>query len=634
MNIFELFGSISLKGMEGVNKQLSGLEGKLASVGKGMKTLGKGMTVAGGAITGVVAAIAIPSLKMAADFDTAMRSVNTMLLLNEEEFQKLSDDTRELARVMGIDAPEAANALYQAISAGVPREDVLTFLEIATKAAIGGMTNTETAVDGLTTVINAFKLPMSDAQEVADVMFTTVKGGKTTFDELSASMFQVAPIAAASGVSFKEVSAALATMTKQGVPTSVATTQLRQAMVSLQKPTADMAKVIEGLGYESGQAMLEELGFAETLNVLRDATGGSNEMLMKMFGSVEAGAAVLALTGDNAQTFATDLEAMESASGAATDAFEEMEKSTSRQMKKMMAGLKDVAITIGNALMPVLKDIIETVKPIIERIGEWVKENPKLVKTILVVVGAVGGLLLVFGPILMIIGSLLPMLPLLGAAFTVLLGPVGLIILGIAALIAIGVLVWKNWDKIKAKAVEIWNGIVDFFKGIWGWIVGIFREHWDKILLILFPAVGIPILIARNWGKIVDFFSGIWDEIKNIFATAINWIISRINTLIGWINKIPGIDIGEMGQIGETATGMAKYEHGGLITEPTLLYGLKSRRPYAIAGERGDEVVSPTGQATTITNYFQGPWFIREEADIKRIARELLRLQQLRSSHG
>lgn len=805
MNVFELFGKVSLKGMDQVDKQLGGLQGKLTSVGQSMTKVGKGMTMAGGAMVGVVSAIAIPSLKMAGDFSTAMREVNTMLLLTEEEFQKLSDDTRELARAMGVDAPEAAKALYQAISAGVPKENVLEFLEIATKAAIGGVTNTETAVDGLTTVINAFKLPMSDAQKVADIMFTTVKGGKTTFDELSASLFQVSPIAAASGVSFEEVAAALATMTKQGVPTSVATTQLRQAMVMLQKPTADMAIVLETLGYESGQAMLEELGFAETLNVLRDSTGGSNEMLMKMFGSVEAGGAVLALTGENADVFATDLEAMASASGAATDAFEEMEKSGSRQMAHLMAGLKDVAITIGNALMPVLKSIMETVKPIVEKIGAWVKENPKLVKTVLVVVGAVGGLLVVLGPILMVIGSLLPMLPLLGGALAVLTGPVGLVVAAIAGLIAIGVLVWKNWDTIRAKATEIWGKITDFFRRVWGWITNIFSEHWDKILAILFPAIGLPILIARNWGVIVEKVREIWDNVTGVIGQwweDIKSFLSRLNPWEwmkeGWQKIVDGVtgvfgklfgsgfipewfeglgvfiagydftgavhsafdpivdtvesvmnrakvvletafegmhayveehpitipapvitppeepevpeepeeekppkdyfpDGGAARELAEwmpitewiehheariraaekniasiapglgehykerQRKGIATWEaqiaeleaaqvagytkvkmhewqaaplypfefmrRGGIIPEPTLLYGLRSMRPYAVAGERGPEVLSPVGAGIT-NNFNIAELVVREEADIYRIARELLGLQE------
>ena len=167
-----------------------------------------------------------------------------MMGLADEEFTDFSKQVQTLESDLGVDAVESANALYQAISAGIPKENVLEFLEIATKAAIGGVTDTETAVDGLTTVINAFKLPMSDAQKVADLMFTTVKGGKTTFEELSASLFNVAPIAAASGVSFEETAAALATMTKQGVKTAQATTQLRQEMVALQKPTADMQNVI------------------------------------------------------------------------------------------------------------------------------------------------------------------------------------------------------------------------------------------------------------------------------------------------------------------------------------------------------------------------------------------------------
>lgn len=515
------------------------MKGIGASLGKHQKAIGVGMTAAGATI---LAGLGV-SMKAAADFEGAMRSVNTMMGLSQEEFTDFSKEVQALAANLGVSAVDSAKALYQAISAGVPKENVLTFLEIATKAAIGGMTDTETAVDGLTTVINAFKLPISDAQRVADIMFTTVKGGKTTFDELSASIFQVAPIAAASGVKFEEVAAALATMTKQGVPTKIATTQLRQAMVSLSKPTADMNKVIQELGYESGQTMLEELGLAETLNVLRESTGGSNEMLMKMFGSVEAGQAVLALTGRNAKMFTKDLAAMDSATGAATDAFEQMEESTSRQMAALKASFMDIAISIGNVLLPILKDIVDSVKPIIENIRTWMEENPELSKTIVIAVAVIGGLLAVLGPLLI-------MLPAVGAAFTMLLGPVGIVIAAIAALIAIGVLVWKNWDKIKEKAKQIWNSIVGFFKRVWAGIVNIFKKHWDKILAILFPAVGIPILIARNWGLIVDAVKNIWNKIVAVFSgmwkSAKEWgmdlvrgLWSGIQSLASWIwNKV------------------------------------------------------------------------------------------------
>ncbi len=218
-----------------------GLKGLGARIKKHQRAIGIGMVAVGGTI---LAGFGM-SIKAAADFEGAMREVNTMMGLAENEFAEFSKDVQALAADLGVDAVESANALYQAISAGVPRENVLEFLKIATEAAIGGVTDTKTAVDGLTTVINAFKLPMSDAQKVADIMFTTVKGGKTTFEELSAAMFNVAPIAAAAGFSFDEVSAAIATLTKQGVPTKIATTQIRAAMQQLLKPTTDMITAME-----------------------------------------------------------------------------------------------------------------------------------------------------------------------------------------------------------------------------------------------------------------------------------------------------------------------------------------------------------------------------------------------------
>ena len=603
-----------------------GMKGVGASIEKHQKAIGVGMTAMGATIlTGLGL-----SLKAAGDFEGAMREVNTMMGLADEEFTDFSKQVQTLASDLGVDAVESANALYQAISAGIPKENVLEFLEIATKAAIGGVTDTETAVDGLTTVINAFKLPMSDAQKVADLMFTTVKGGKTTFEELSASLFQVAPIAAASGVSFEETAAALATMTKQGVPTAQATTQLRQAMVALQKPTADMQNVIEELGFESGQAMLEELGLAETLNTLRDATGGSNEQLMKMFGSVEAGSAVLALTGENAQTFATDLEAMANAEGAATEAFEEMEKGASRQMEALKNSFKGIAISVGTVLLPILKDLVSSVKPIIENIKNWMAENPGLTKTIIIAVGAIGGLLAVLGPLLI-------MLPAIIAGFSLLLGPVGLVILGITALIAIGILLWKNWDKISEMAKKIWGTITKFFKDTWKTITGFFQEHWDKILAILFPAIGLPILIARNWGAIVTEIKRIWDTaiewLKGVpprigarFLTVTDWILNPfraallgmekgINWLIRQINKIrfempdwvPGIGGKKFG-INIPEISLPTFKHGGIIPEPTLLTSLRTMKPYAIAGEAGAERVSPmgVGQMMTIIQQIDG----------------------------
>ncbi len=662
MDIFSLVGKITLDGAEKVNGQLTGIQGSLQKASKGMK-------IAGAAMVGASVAIGTASLKMAGDFDGAMREVNTMMLLNEEDFKSFSKEVQGLAKSMGVDATESAKALYQAISAGVPKENAVEFLAIASKAAIGGVTDTLTAVDGLTTVINAFKLPMEDAQHVSDVMFATVKGGKTTMEELSASMFQVAPMAAAAGVKFETVSAALATMTKQGVPTSVATTQLRQAIQAMIKPTADMKTALDGLGYASGDALIAEQGLSGALDLLTEASGGSNEVLGKMFGSVEGLQAVLALTGENAETFASDIAAIGDSAGAATDAFDQMEMSTARKMEKMQAQMKDMAITIGTALMPTLIKLLEKITPIITKIGDWITEHPKLTAMILAGVAALGGLLLVAGPILSVITLMTTALPLLGVAFTAMMGPVGLIALAIAGLVTVGVLVYKNWDTIKEKAGQLWGSIretftkiKDFFTGIWDKITGVFKEHWDKILMILFPAIGLPILIAKNWGAIKEAVILIWDKVKSVFSNAWNtakeWGIDvvkglweGIKSLSSWIwDKVTGFAKGifdsvkkGFGKLWPFSPSEAGVDIGegltagiGLGVKRTLkdiasaMDGITGEMSVgatpALAGSAG--AINTPATSTIINQHFEGPWYIREDADIPRIARELYRLQR------
>ena len=435
-----------------LDKGLNRVSGKLDQAAQ---KWGRRMKIAGGIMLAAVAAVGGASLKMAADFEKAMREVNTMMLLSEEAFAAFRGEVQALARDLGVNAVEAAQALYQAISAGVPKENVLEFLEVATKAAIGGVTDTATAVDGLTTIINAFKLPIEDAQHVADVMFQTVKGGKTTMDELSRSFFNVAPIAAAAGVDFEVVAAALATMTKQGVPTSVATTQLRQAIVAIVKPTKEMEDAIVALGYESGQTMVAELGLQKAFDQLRDTTEGSDQMLMKMFGSVEAGQAVLALTGQNAQMFSEDLIAIGEASegiGAATEAFEQMEKSASRQLAKLKAKLQDVGISIGTALLPILVKLLERITPLIEKFGKWAAEHPRLVVVILASVAALGALLVVGGMLLPLLAKTIVSLHLVTAAqwawnAAMTANPIGILIVAIGALVAGIIAISRNWES-------------------------------------------------------------------------------------------------------------------------------------------------------------------------------------------
>ncbi|MBU2118736.1 MAG: hypothetical protein KJ954_14205 [Alphaproteobacteria bacterium] len=65
---------------------------------------------------------------------------------------------------------------------------------------------------------------------------------------------------------------------------------------------------------------------------------------------------------------------------------------------------------------------------------------------------------------------------------------------------------------------------------------------------------------------------------------------------------------------------LPEFAHGGMITEPTLLYGMKSMRPYAIAGEAGPEPVGGVGTVSITGNNF----YVRSEMDIDRIGQAIV----------
>lgn len=612
------------------------------------KNVGKAFTGMGVAMTGAFGLAA----KTAADFESSMREVNTMMGQGEEDFAAFSDQVKNMASDMGVDAVESAQALYQAISAGVPKENAVEFLQVATKAAIGGVTDTATAVDGLTSVMNAFKIPVEEADSVADTMFTTVKNGKTTFDELSASMFNVAPLAAAAGVKFDTVAASLSTLTKQGVPTAQATTQLRAAIQAVIKPTEDMKEALTELGYESGDALIAQEGLAGAFDILREQAGGSNEVLGKMFGSVEGLQAVLSLTGENAESFAADMDQVANSGGAAQAAYEEMERSLDRQMTAMKEQFDALVITIGEAFIPVLKDILDAVKPVIDAIVGWMQENPELAKTIVVVAGAVGAAMAVLGPLLILLPSLISALPILGAAFVALTGPVGIIVAAIAGAIAIGVLLWKNWDTIKEKALAIFGAIADFFRHIWGVITDIFRVGWEIAMAIMFPHKTVLNMVIENWEPIVDFFTNLWDRVTGAFRKgwdAITGVVKgAINSIIGLENlMIAGME-NALNFIGDAIRRMPSFElpswipglggkgfslpappHINLPRIPTLDTGGVVRGPGLFAvGPGVREIVREPGTGDI---YVTGNTFIiREEADVRKVAKELRRLEQMK----
>lgn len=333
--------------------------GKISKLRKGISGVNstiennrRGMLAAGAASV----AFGTLAVRAAADFDKGMREVNTLINFSNDELKMLGGEVRELSKEFGINAVDATKALYSAISAGQEPAEAIKFLGVAAKTSIGGVTDLETAVDGLTSIVNAFGYESSETQDVADIMFETMRRGKTTIGELSNFFFQAAPVASALGVSFKETSAAITTLTLSGTPTRVAMTQVRQAMVALAKPTADMEALFEAVGFESGLAAIRSEGLVGALTKLQKESGATEEEFIKAVGSIDALQAVMGLTGQNTPAFLDNMKAMEDAAGNVDDAYAIMADSTSQSFAIMTSAMQDAKIEIGENLAPAMEE--------------------------------------------------------------------------------------------------------------------------------------------------------------------------------------------------------------------------------------------------------------------------------------
>ena len=297
---------------------------------------------------GISAATAFAqAAKSSYDFEKEFRK--NMLEVATISTQVTDDMTGFMIQVMSITqeipikAPEAAKALYSIVSAGHDGADGMKILEVSAKAAVGGLTETETAADAVTTILNAYKMSAEEAGTVSDQLFTTVRLGKTTFGELGASIAQVAPIAAAYGISIDQVLGAVASLTKQGTPTSQAMTQIRAA--------------IQGTAGELGDAAFQGRTFQEALQLINEKAGGSASKMKEMLGTDEGLAATLALTGKNAKSAASDLGELQNSLGATEAAFEKMKDAADNQLTLLANNVQAYLRPLGEKILKEVSDI-------------------------------------------------------------------------------------------------------------------------------------------------------------------------------------------------------------------------------------------------------------------------------------
>lgn len=528
---------------------LNSASSQMSSFGSKMQSVGKSMTAK---LTLPLVAAGAAATKMAFDFDKSMGQIESLVGIAGDEVKKMGEAAKKMAVDTGRSANEAAEALFYITSAGLKGADATDTLNASLKAAAVGLGETKVIADLATSAMNAYGVQNLNASASTDIMVAAVREGKLEASALAGAMGSVIPIASNMGVGFDEVGAAMAAMSRTGTDAASGATQLTAILASIKKPAdgAVQAMAKMGLSTEDVQKSLSEDGLLATLEMLQSGLKQTGQDTTAIFPNIRALKGVLDLTGAGIEDNRKIFDALSNTMGATDEAFKKTSQTASFQMTQGLNSMKSSLLAVGQV-------ILTAVAPAVQKIGQFFtslsEKFQALSPTTQKIIVAFAGIVAALGPVIAVIGTLLTMAPAIGAAFTLMMGPVGLIIAGLTA---IAVVIYKNWSGIKAALVKLGNYFIELYnnslpiklavnaiimqfknflavgKFVFKSIISVFKAFGNAALGIL-GGVGDLIMgiFTFDMAKIKQGFSGIGDAMKGGFTEAIDGIKENASEL-------------------------------------------------------------------------------------------------------
>jgi TP901 family phage tail tape measure protein len=347
--------------------------GSLQRAHAGISKTSAAIAVGFGGAIGAVGLALKSSIGAAGDFEAQLNTINTVAHVSQTDLKGIGDGLRQVARDSGKSLDELTAGYYDLVSAGIkPGAEAMKVLTSANTLAIGGLASTGETIDLLTTAINSYGVGTDKAAHITDVFAGAIAAGKTTAADLAGSFAQVGPLAASAGIEIEELGAAYGTMTASGVQTAQVTTDIRAAIIAVQRPTSALAALQKDLGVNF-EKVAKQKGLAVAMQQIRDAAEKAHVPLIKVLGSVEAQGFALGVTGDKAAGYAKNLTAAQKDVGTAAAQAAERQKGFNFQMQRLRALAKDAGITIGSALLP-------KITPLIAKFNEFLTNNPQRIE--------------------------------------------------------------------------------------------------------------------------------------------------------------------------------------------------------------------------------------------------------------
>ncbi|WP_339096185.1 phage tail tape measure protein [Deinococcus sp. VB142] len=339
--------------------QLTGGLSALSALGG---PVGVALGVVTTALVGLTAGLG-KAVAEAENFQHGMGQISTLTDKFPQELGNVSQGILQMSASLGKPLGELQQGMYDILGAGVKgSEDMsasLKLLATSTKLAVAGATDTKTATDVLTSSLNAYGLSADKAGAISNKLFQAVLDGKMEFSQLAQSLGMVTPLAAQAGVSFDEVLAALAAMTKQGIKPATAVEYLRSALTNIVKPSEQAAKQAAAIGLEFDNAALRSKGFTGFMQDLMAKSKGNTAILSRLIGDVGGLTAVLSLGSGEMKSYVDILGNVEKATTTTDVAYAKATDNVKSASEKLSASWKVLLTIIGTPFLEGKKNLID-----------------------------------------------------------------------------------------------------------------------------------------------------------------------------------------------------------------------------------------------------------------------------------
>ena len=358
----------AIKAVKAVRGEMEGVPKSAGKADKGVTGLSKSFhrlatIVSGAALIGGIRSV----IRTFAGFETAAVNVQNITGLTTRQMGDLAREIKELPPALGT-ATDLMRGLYQAISAGVPRENAVAFLAENAKAAKGNLADLTITVDASTSVLAAYGLEASHTTSVLDAMTKTVDLGKLTFADLAGNIGKGIGIAATAGVTYQELMATMAALTLSGLSVEEAMTGIRNILVTTIK--AKPGEMMEKFGVEMSTAAIKAQGFAGYMGSVAEAVRGNEQATAALFPNIRAMNAAMSLASEEGGRRWNEIlgEIVESEGKVETN-FERMAGTFNAKSAEMAAQLELLKIKMAEDVMPA---IIQAMGPAIDLLAKFV----------------------------------------------------------------------------------------------------------------------------------------------------------------------------------------------------------------------------------------------------------------------